>query len=47
MYRYFKGVSGVVSGRLIYFLKFKGLSDENITASSTSDYQLNPQLLWC
>ena len=47
MYRYFKGVSGVGSGSFIYFWKFKGLSDENIIASSTSDYQLNPQLLWC
>ena len=44
MYRYFKRVSGVGSGNYIYFWKSKGLSDENITAPTTSDYSLNPQL---
>ena len=28
----------------IYFWKSKGLSDENIIAPTTSDYNLNPQL---
>ena len=41
MYRHFKMRIG--SGN-IYFWKSKGLSDENITALTTSDYNLNPQL---
>ena len=44
MYRYFKRVIGVGTGNYIDFWKSKGLSDENITAPSTSDYKLNPQL---
>ena len=44
MYRYFKRVSGVVSCNYIYIGSSKGLSDENITAPTTSDYSLNPQL---
>ena len=44
MQRYFKGVAGLHSGNYIYFPKSKGLSDENITAPTTSDYSLNPQL---
>ena len=36
-------VAGVGSGNYIYFWKSKGLSDGNITAPSTSDYNLNPQ----
>ena len=44
MYRYFKRVAGVGTGNYIYFWKSKGLSDENITALTTSDYSLNPQL---
>ena len=42
MYRYFKRVAGVGTGNYIYFWKPKGLPDENITAPTTSDYQLNP-----
>ena len=42
IYRYFKRVSGLGSGSYIYFRKYKGLSYENITASNTSDYSLNP-----
>ena len=38
MYRYFKRVSGVGSGNYIYFWNSKGLSDKNITAPNTSDY---------
>ena len=41
---YSKRVAGVSSGNYIYFWKSKGLSDENITAPTTSDYSLNPQL---
>ena len=37
-------VIGVVRGGFIYFWKSKGLSDENITSPTTSDYSLNPQL---
>ena len=37
-------VIGVVRGDFIYFWKYKRLSDENITAPTTSDYSLNPQL---
>ena len=44
MYRYFKWVSGVGTGNYIYFWKSKGLSDENITAPTTSDYGINPQV---
>ena len=44
MYWYFKRVSGVGSGNYIYFWKSKGLSDENITAPTTSDYGINPQV---
>ena len=44
MYRCFKRVIGVGTGNYIDFWKSKGLSDENITAPSTSDYKLNPQL---
>ena len=44
MYRYFKRVTSVGSVGYIYFWKSKGLSDENITVSSTNDYSLNPQL---
>ena len=44
IYRYFNGVSGVGSGNYIYSWKSKGFSDENITASTASDYKLNPEL---
>ena len=42
--QYFKRVAGVGSGNYIYFWKSKGLSDENITIPTTSDYILNLQL---
>ena len=38
IYRYFKRFAG------IFFWKPKGLSDENITALTTTNYSLNPQL---
>ena len=44
MYRYFKRFSGIGTGNHIYFWKSEGLSNENITAPTTSDYSLNPQL---
>ena len=44
MYRYFKMVSGFCTGNYIYFWKSRGLTDENITAPTISDYRLNPQL---
>ena len=44
MYRYFKRVSSVSSGNYIYCWKSKRLSNENITASNTSDYDINPEL---
>ena len=44
MYRYFKRFSCIGTGNHIYFWKSKGLSNENITAPTTSDYSLNPQL---
>ena len=44
IYRYFIRIAGVATGIYIYFLKSAGLSDDNITASSTSDYGLNPKL---
>ena len=42
--RHFKRVSGIGSSNYIYFWKSKGLSDENITPPTTSDYKLNQQL---
>ena len=44
IYRYFNGVSGAGSGNYVYSWKSKGFSDENITAPTTSDYKLNPEL---
>ena len=44
MYRCLKKVSGVGNGNDIYFWKTKGLFDENITASTTSDCSLNPKI---
>ena len=44
MYKYFRRTVGVGTGNYIYFWKSNGLSDENITAPTTSDYNLNPQL---
>ena len=44
MYRYFKRVIDLSTGNYIYFRKSKGLSDENITDPTTSDYKINPQL---
>ena len=43
MCRCFKRVSGVGSDNYIYFWKSKGFSDENITATYTRDYKLNPE----
>ena len=42
--RHLKKVSGAGTGNYTYFWKSKRLTDENITASSTSDYNFNPQL---
>ena len=44
MYRHFNRVSCVDSGNYIYSWKSKGLSDENITAPTTSDYKRNAEL---
>ena len=44
MYQYFKRVIGVGIGNYIYFWKSNCLSDKNITAPTTSDFNLNPQL---
>ena len=46
MYKYFKIISGVSSGNYIYFWTFKGLLEENIISPTTSDYKLNPQLIY-
>ena len=46
MYGYFKRISSVGSGICIQFWKSKGLCDGNITASTTSNYLLNPQLIY-
>ena len=43
-YRYIKMVIDVGSGGDIYFWTSKGFNDENITAPTASDYNLNPQL---
>ena len=44
LYRCFNRVIGVGSGNYIYSWKSKELSDENITAPTTSDYKLKPEL---
>ena len=44
MYRYFKRIGGVGTVSYISFWKSNELSDENIIATTTSDYVLNPQL---
>ena len=44
MCAYFKRAVGVGTGNYIYFWKSKGLSDENITPPTTSNYSLNPEL---
>ena len=44
MYRCIKRVAGVGSGNYNYFSKSKELFNYNITAPTTSDYSLNPQL---
>ena len=44
MYRYIKRVVGFGSGNFVYFWKSKRLSDEKITAPTTADYSLSPQL---
>ena len=43
-YRYVKTVARVGTGIYIYFWKSEGFSDENITAPTTTDYTLSPQL---
>ena len=43
-HRYFQRVAGVSYSNYIYFWKSKGLCDKNITAPTTSNYNLNPQL---
>ena len=42
VYRYFKRISVVGCSNLIYFWTPKELSDENVTAPTTSDYIPNP-----
>ena len=44
MQRYFKRVSGAGTRSNIYFWKSKEISNENITAATSSGYSLNPQL---
>ena len=44
MYWYFKRAVGVDTGNFFFFWKSKGLSGENITAPTTSDYSFNPQV---
>ena len=44
MYSYFKRVAGVDSGNYIYFLKYKGLSDERINSNTVSYYSITPEL---
>ena len=44
MGRYFKRLSGVGTVNYIYFCKSKWLSNENIAASTTSDYGLISQI---
>ena len=46
MYRCFKRVTDVGSGNYIYFWRYAELSVENVTAPTTSDYSLNPQVCY-
>ena len=46
MNRYFERVAGVGNGYHIYVWKSKGLSYENITAPTTTDYSLNQKLTY-
>ena len=39
MHRYFKRCIGVGTDNYIYFWKSKGLSDKNITTSTTTDIE--------
>ena len=40
MYRYFKRIAGVGSGKYIYFLKSKGLSDEKLDFITAPNYKI-------
>ena len=40
MYRYFKIIAGVRNGNHIYYWKSKGLSDEGINSTKTSNYSI-------
>ena len=44
MHRYFKRIAGVGSGDYIYYQKFRGFSDENITAPSAPNNFFNLSL---
>ena len=44
MYRYFKIIAGVGSGRYIYYQQSKGLSDERINSITPSYYSITPSL---
>ena len=44
MYRYFKRVAGVGSGKYIYFCKSKGLSDERLNSNTAFNYGITPEL---
>ena len=46
MNRYFERIAGVGNGYHIYVWKSKGLSYENITAPTTTDYSLNQKLTY-
>ena len=44
MYRYFKRITGVVSGNYKYFWKSKGLSDERLDSITASNCKMTPEL---
>ena len=44
MYRYFKMIAGVGSGKYIYFWKSKGLSDERLDSITASNHKNSPEL---
>ena len=44
MYRYLELIAGVGNGSYIYYWKSKGLSDEGINSTKTSNHSITPNL---
>ena len=46
MHKYLKSCAGVCSGNYIYFWKSKELFDERFNSITTSNYSINPELIY-